>query len=295
MVRSHQTRRPVLEALEGRQVMSVGFSATVYTAPAGAGTATITLQHLSSATGSMAAEQVTVATAPGGTAVAGVDYTPVNQVVNLSATQGSATVTVPVLSGGPAGTRVVPLTITPAQSASPTGAAYLYIEDGPDTTQPTVVEAHGVTKGGSVTAFVITFSKDMIPGPANDVNNYAVLDPRSMKGRQGYKFATRTIPLKSAVYDPTTHSVTLTPEVRVRKYPVFLITDPTMSRVMAQAAEALVTRTPFSPASLPLATLPALTDTSGNPLAGLVATASVGKAGAKLTSQLNQTMPTSQG
>jgi hypothetical protein len=52
-----------------------------------------------------------------------------------------------------------------------------------------------------VTRFVISFSKDMAPGPIRDISNFSIADPRSVRPVKGslWTTPTRQIPLKSAV------------------------------------------------------------------------------------------------
>ncbi len=120
-----------------------------------------------------------------------------------------------------------------------------------------------LTKGSHVTGFVITFSKDMAPGPLQDVNNYAIADPNSLRAAKGGAavVATRFIKLKSAVYNPITHSVTLLTAGKVKKFPFFSIMDKASSnelnlagqKTMPTAAQLVMPAGPFA-------------DTNGNPL-----------------------------
>jgi hypothetical protein len=270
--------------------MSVSFDTTAYTVSAQAGSVGITLDNEAGP-----ATQVVLALG-GGTAVPGVDYTPRTQTVSFAAGQSTQTVQVPVLPGSPSeGTRTLEIDLSGAPGAPPTSAAFVLITHNSDTTPPTVLATKALTKGPYVTGFVITFSKDMAPGPIQNVNNYAIGDPGSIRPVKGKEWAvtTRMIALKSAVYDSSTRSVTLMTAHKVKKYPLFEIMD----RWLANELNLVGQKTPPSPAQL-LPQLGPFTDTTGNPLSSaaagtpgdghLGATAAVGKAGNKLINQFNQ-------
>jgi hypothetical protein len=83
---------------------------------------------------------------------------------------------------------------------------------------------------------------------------------RPVKGLE-WTTATRQIALKSAMYNPITHSVTLTPAEKVRKFPFFMI----LNTAFANAINLVGQPTPASAAQL-LPKLSPITDTTGNPL-----------------------------
>lgn len=144
----------------------------------------------------------------GGDATPGVDYTPASQVVNFAAGQNSQSVQVPILPGTAAeGTKYVELSLATTPGGQPVANAYLEVTHNSDTIPPTVVSSKVLTHGSYITGFVLTFSKPMDPGPVSDVSNYAIDDPRSMKmsRRSHQQYASRTIRLKSAIYDPSAH------------------------------------------------------------------------------------------
>jgi hypothetical protein len=255
--------------------LAISFSGEFYTVSAQTGTASITLQNnqfpgpLGSPTTSP--EQVYLSFGSG-TAVPGVDYTPGGQTVNFSSGQTSATVPLPILPGSPSeGTRVVELDLSATPGSAPFADAFLDITHNSDTTPPTVVASKAITKGHEVTGFVITFSKDMAPGPVQDVNNYAIEDPRSMHIAQSaqWAIATRLLPIQSAVYDPGSHSVTLTLRKGVRKYPYFTIMDrqtlDSLNQAVQMAAQLSQQNRQTSPSG-PLPQISSITDTTGNPL-----------------------------
>jgi len=285
-----------LEPLEDRQLMSVNFDSTVYTVSAQTGSVSITLDNQGGLSPPPATQ--VVLSLGGGSAVPGVDYTPVSRTVSFAAGQSTQTVQIPVLPGSPSeGTRTLEIDLSTAAGSAPTTAALVVITHNADTTPPTVIGAKALTRGPYVTGFVITFSKDMAPGPIQDVDNYAIDDPRSIRPVKGKEWtvATRLIPLKSAVYDSSTHSVTLATAGKVKKFPVFTIMDTWLANELNLVGQ----KTPPTAAQL-LPQLGPFSDTTGNPLASagigtpsdghLLATAAVGKAGNKLINQFNQSI-----
>jgi hypothetical protein len=264
-------RKALLEAqqLELRQLMTVTFESTLYTASGQGGPATITLQESidlvvpGQATATQGADVAYVSTA-GGTAVAGVDYTPVNETVTFQPGQTSQTIQIPVLPAPASdGTRVLDLDISTSPGGTPTQEAFLVITHSADTTPPTIVATKTLTKGPDITGFVLTFSKDMAPGPVQDVNNYAVENPHSFHLVKHKQWLTSTtLPLSSAVYDPTTHSVTLTLAHRLKRYPIITITDSQSQEEMNAVGQNAPTAAELLPAISPI------TDTTGNPISG---------------------------
>ena len=303
------------ELLEDRNLLStstsvplpatsaVSFAGEFYTVSAQAGKASILLQN-SEAPGAnglptASSEQVYLSFGSG-TAVPGVDYTPGGQTVIFSAGQSSQTVQLPILPGSSSeGTRTVELELSTAPGAQPFAAAYLDITHNSDTTPPTVIATKAITKGPDVTGFVITFSKDMAPGPVQDVNNYAIGNPHTIHIVRSAQWAitTHTLTLKSAVYDPTNHSVTLRLQKGVRKSPYFMIMDRGSYDLMNQAVQSTEQNNQASQSPL-LPPISAITDSAGNPLdsthsgtpdGSLVALVGVGKAGRKFVASAEGT------
>jgi hypothetical protein len=285
------------EQLEGRQLLSVEFSQIVTTVSDQVGSAGIGLTNSSDGPSPTPAAQA-VLSESGGTAVPGVDYTPVTETISFAASETSKTIQIPVLPAPSSdGTRMVQLELSPAQGGPPIAAAYLVIAHGSDTTPPKVIATKMLTKGPYVTGFVITFSKPMAPGPVQDVNNYGIDDPRSTRPikRSDWALPTRQIALKSAVYDPATHSVTLRVAGKVRKSPVFTILDRGTNDLINEVGQFVSQKTQPNPSQL-LPLISPITDTTGNPLASgfsdnadghLYAVVSEGRIGRKLASVLN--------
>jgi hypothetical protein len=104
-----------------------------------------------------------------------------------------------------------------------------------------------------------------------------------------WEIATRELSIKSAVYNPTSDSVTLTLGKKVRKYPAFMIMDRQSADELKHAVQLASQHTTPSPGQL-LPQISPITDLTGNPLdsthsgtpnGSLVALVAVGKAGRK--------------
>jgi hypothetical protein len=254
-----------VEPLEGRQLLSVLFQSNYLSVGDRERAAVFTLvREDHEPLGTTGPEQVEL-TAGGGTAVPGVDYEPLHQTVTFEPGEITKTVRIPVLPADPsAGTRTLRLILAPTPTNPAGSEAILAIAHGPDATPPRVVATRLLTKGSNVTGFVLTFSEEMARGAVEDVNNYAVDDPRSIRPVRGVEWteARRRIALKSAVYDPATRSVTLTPAGRVRKGPFFSV----MSREVADLLNSV--GRPMLPSPEELTLLSPITDAAGNPLDG---------------------------
>jgi hypothetical protein len=259
-----------IDQLEGRQLMTVNFSTTVYTASDQSGYAAITLNDSAALNGPLAPaptqgpDQAYISTG-GGTALAGVDYTPVHEAVTFQPGQSTQTIQIPVLPADRSnGTRIVQLDISSGPGAAPTDQAFLAIAHSSETTPPKVIASKMLTKGNSITGFVITFSKDMAADPVQDVRNYAVENPRSIRPVKGLQWATfSTLPLRSAVYNSATHSVTLTLGHKVKKFPFTFISDSQLQAAMNAVGQKSPSATALLPAISPI------TDSIGNPLDGV--------------------------
>jgi hypothetical protein len=289
--------------------VAISFSGEFYTASAQTGTASITLQNNQfpgpAGSPTTSPEQVYLSFGSG-TAVPGVDYAPGGQTVNFSSGQTSATVQLPILPGSASeGTRVVELDLSATPGSTPFAAAFLAITHNSDTTPPTVVASKAITKGSEVTGFVIKFSKDMARGPVQDLNNYAIESPSSMhKVRSAqWPIAMRLLPIKSAVYDSRSHSVTLTLRKGARKYPYFTIMDrqthDLLNQVVLMAAQLSQQNSQTIPPA-PLPQISSITDSTGNPLDSthsgtpdgtLFTVVRVGKAGKRFLEPLSQPAP----
>ncbi len=115
---------------------------------------------------------------------------------------------------------------------------------------------------------MLTFSKPMDPAGASNVNNYAVHSKRTTGGYLGpdgvgwllgipahYSTSRDSVPLRAAVYDPATNSVTLIPKRRLTYAGQITVT---------QGAGSKKSSRPGHPSDAPLG----LTDVEGNPING---------------------------
>ena len=180
--------------------------------------------------------QVQVATDPSSPAV-GVNLPAVNQTVTFAGSeiqnQDFASVTIPTNAGAPnAGEVDVNLTITPIGPPGgvtvPGGPLELRIMAPDATTPPMIVGVAGTPQG-----IVLMFSKPMNPVQASNVHNYTVreswtttsvndgfldstpiglLSPDSPLGGTTHHEIAKSVPLRSATYDPADFTVTLTPK-----------------------------------------------------------------------------------
>ena len=180
--------------------------------------------------------QVQVATDPSSPAV-GVNLPAVNQTVTIPGGQSVAYVTIPTNAAAPNPGEVdVNLTVTPINPS--TGVT---VEGGPlklrilapdATTPPKIIGAAGTPDG-----IQLMFNKPMNPVQASNVHNYAVrenyttisgkddflspvqdLFPTPPIGGTKTSISAKSVPLRSASYDPTDFTVTLIPK-RKLSYP----------------------------------------------------------------------------
>ena len=259
--RRDKTCRLGAELLEDRNLMTVDFSQGFYAIGDRAGVAMITLIRYdgTKGTANQNTEQAQL-TVGGGTASPGVDYQPVSATVTFGPGQTSQTLAIPVLSKPGSGTKVVHLTLAPSTDVPHGAAAYMSIMHGPDTTPPHVASTNLVTKGGLVTGFQITFSKPMDSAQVQDVNNYVVQNPRTTRHVRGSAVTLAgAVPLRSAVYDASTNTVTLIPAGRVRVSQYFEIES-------SQLSQAMTARSTSTTDVTKLAIMSPVADTSGNAL-----------------------------
>ncbi|MBX6315077.1 MAG: hypothetical protein IRY99_19505 [Isosphaeraceae bacterium] len=258
-----------LEPLEARELLTIVLgSNSVQIVSDQVGSITISVDRVlpPGATKFEGKESATVATV-GGTAVPGVDYEPVRETITFEGQERHKMVTIPILPDfqnttgrsilvaiddapypsnmpDPSGPAVVPAFVRGTGDFNPTvhqndpKNAIIHVVHRTDLTPPTVKEAHLITRGNKVTGFVLTFSKDMAPGPVEDVRNYVVREdistwqPRWARGLPRPDFTGQNpppatpVPLKSAEYNPKTRSVTLTPVTPVKVSPYYWVENP---------------------------------------------------------------------
>jgi hypothetical protein len=182
-----------------------------------AGSITLILQRRQSRGGLKAPEVVSVHTV-GITAVPGVDFAPVDQVITLPPRARTAKVTIPIFPDDQSnGTRTFAVTLDHAPvSGNPADsqAVVITIEHPvPRLSPPIVVKTRLLTSADQVTGFMITFNKDMDPAQVQDLSNYKV---------HGQQAGPSNVVLSQAVYNQAAHTVTLVPAqpVLVRRYVV---------------------------------------------------------------------------
>ena len=209
------------------------------------------------------AMQVEVKTDPSSPAV-GVNVGAVDQIVTFK-NQTKATLSVPILAGAPNPGEVdVTLTATPLNPSSPvsiSGPLVLRILASGPSKPPTITSEQGTPQG-----IVLTFSKPLDPAAASNVNNYAVRSTYATSsvfggtlgfklfGYQNHTFR-NSVPLRAAVYDPATNSVTLIPRRRLTYKSQITVTQGSGSNKSSRPGHQ-------SDASL------GLTDLEGNPING---------------------------
>jgi hypothetical protein len=173
------------------------FQMGAYTAREDAGTAQIAITRSGNLT---VTDSVLFSTVAGGTAVAGVDYTPVtNQVVNFVVGQATAIATVPILNrSGIQPNRTVNLTLTrngaTAAVVFPTAAAVLTITDV-DTSTTLTSSANPSLIGQPVT-FTATLTPTGMGGPTGTVtffDNGTPLGTVALNAAQQAAFTTQTL------------------------------------------------------------------------------------------------------
>jgi hypothetical protein len=210
--------------------------------------------------------QVEVKTDPSSPAV-GVNVGAVDQTVTFPEGQSQATLSVPILAGAyNPGEVDVTLTATPVNPPTPVtsggGSLVLRIlaSDAYASIPPTITTEQGTRQG-----IVLTFSKPMDPAGASNVNNYAVRSWRGIDGVNGpfglplfgyhHSISSESVPLRAAVYDPATNSVTLIPNRRLTYLGQVTVTQGSRSKKSSR---------PGHPSDAPLG----LTDVEGNPING---------------------------
>jgi hypothetical protein len=217
-----------LESLENRQLMttSVFFEETSYQIVNDhVGSVQV---HVGLTNGPSDTQPVTVnLSTGGGTAVPGVDYTPVEKTFTLNPVQNPSPtttgpveeVTIPILPGPASlGTRVLQVSIAPNPGAPQGASEYIVITHGTDTTPPYIVNSQALTQGGKVVAFSLQFSKPMAIGPVINPANYQVVAPKSslevamlMMSDAPSLVYSNNIAIKSTTYDANTNTLYLVP------------------------------------------------------------------------------------
>jgi Calx-beta domain len=216
-MKPYRSRKPCafqLEALEDRKLLVASFAQQAYIASAVTGSATITLKDFPLIEGQVTTVELITSD---GTAKAGVDYLPVDQLVTfppegfLPSDQTTEIVTIPLINHNATGLdQTIHLTLKAVNSPIPESdqTALVYVSPNANVTAPTVQNVRLLTRGNAVTGIVLTYNTAMDPVTAGNVHNYYLFkaQDRIINDLNGPRIA-----LKSAVYNPVTHTVTLKP------------------------------------------------------------------------------------
>jgi hypothetical protein len=178
----------------------------------------------------------------------GVNVGAVNQIVTFPSGQLDAVLTVPIIAGAPNPGEVdVKLTMTPVDPPPgldismqvPVDELRILASDA--TIPPAIVATNGTPQG-----LQLIFNKPMDPAQASNVKNYAVSSSTThSSSAPGFlaffsgarlSFVPTPVPLKAAVYDAATNTVTLIPRRPIFSYGMGLsVTQGTPSRATGRA------------------------------------------------------------
>jgi hypothetical protein len=217
------------------------FSNSSVTVNENAGNATITVMRTG---GYQGAVSVNVATS-GGTAVAGVNYTAVNQLLSFAPGQSSQTVTIPiknvgVLTANPTVNIVLSNPGANAVLGSPSTET-LVIQNAPAPPAPLVTMQSvqlETNKKHQVTEIVIGLSGAVNAAEARSIATYELI--AAGKGGSFTAKTAKAIKIKSAVYDAVHHNVILTTAPFTLSQPVELIVNGNAPRGLQDTAGRLI-------------------------------------------------------
>jgi hypothetical protein len=197
---------------------SVGFSSSQYSAYAGSGQALITVVRSGPAGSPVSVKY----SASGGTGIPGRDYRPVSGTLSFSASQTSLSFAVPLLIDASAAfSPSVILSLAQPSGGASLGTisrATLMISETPpaSTTSPSVISKMVATNGRAITAITFGFDKQLDPGRATQLGNYGYFVVSAGAGGAAASRNQTLIALRSAVYDSSSRTVTLTPSTPLR-------------------------------------------------------------------------------
>jgi hypothetical protein len=180
----------------------------------------------------------------GGTAIAGVNYTAVNsQLLNFAAGQTSQTVTIPIKNGGLlTSNKTISVALSnPGINAvlgSPSTET-LVIQNAPAAPLVTMGNVQLQTnKKHQVTGVVINLSGAVNAAEAQNIVTYALVAAGS--GGSFTAKNAKSIKIKSAVYNPTSHQVILTPVPFALSKPVELVVNGNAPKGLQDASGRLI-------------------------------------------------------
>jgi subtilisin-like proprotein convertase family protein len=200
------------------------FSTSSVTVKENVGNATVTVMRTGGYQGAVSVDLAT----SGGTAIAGTNYTAVNEVLSFAAGQNSQTVTIPVKN---AGTLAAPLSVGIVLSNPGTNAVLgspftetLMIQNAP-APPPPLVKMESVqlekNKKNQVTGIVIDFSGAVNATEARSIATYELV--AAGKGGSFTANGAKPIKIKSAVYNAANHEVILRASPFTLSQPVELV------------------------------------------------------------------------
>jgi RHS repeat-associated protein len=194
----------------------VQFAASQFSANVTAGAGQITISR----NGNLAASLTAVLSSPGGHEVAAFTET-----VTISPNVTSQVVSIPIANDGKPGESDVkiPLSLSSPGSGASLGAqtaASLVIHDNNPLPAPVIVESLKAEtikigtgrRAKSTTALVLQFSGALNPAQASSLAAFHLLSGRVKKGHTIYN---KTVPLSSAIYSPSAHTVELIPKSKL--------------------------------------------------------------------------------
>jgi uncharacterized repeat protein (TIGR01451 family) len=186
------------------------FTATTYTVLNTAGSMKITVSRTAGTRGAVSVHYATA----GGTAKPGQDYNPVSGTLIFKDGVASQSFTIPIhdypYNKSDVSLKLLLTSPTGGATLGQSATASLTIKDlTPDIVPPTVTQLTLNGAGTSISGIVVWFSKEVNPAVATNVNNYHIYDA----GASTYYTPGQSplVLLKSAVYNPAQHSVTLVP------------------------------------------------------------------------------------
>ncbi len=203
--------------------VSVQFEMSVYAVDSSAGVAMIQVERVGNISALVSVQYAT----SNGTAIAGKQYVAASGTLTFLPGQSYSLQTFPVTilpnQSQSGGTTTVNLALSQPTEGATLGAissAILSIgavpappPPPPDLVSPSVTSEQVISNGQAITAIVLGFNKPLVPGRAQNLANYGyfVYSPgmNGVFGAAGGGY----IALDSAVYTPSTDSVTLTPSV----------------------------------------------------------------------------------
>ena len=218
---------------------SIQFGAPAFSVPENAGGVTLTLVRVGGTLGTVTAHYAT----SDYTALSGVNYVASSGTVTFGPGQSTATITIRVLDDNVInGSHAFFVALSSPTGGASIGSqqpvtAVVVTNTDRDTTPPVVSSLIAIPNGSKVNGFIITFDEPMDPTRASFLGNYHVFLSGTGNNSQS------AIPLAASVYNPANNSVTLVPTAPLPGNRFYHI----------------VVNATYGPA---------LTDTSGNLLAG---------------------------